>query len=88
MLADRSYVVRLCFAEPEELEPGVRVFSVRLQGEEVLTDLDVVRAAGGPNRSVERHFTASTVAGALQIDFVPSTQKPPLICGVELLLGD
>jgi hypothetical protein len=35
-------------------------------------------------QSVVRRFTATTAEGALQLDFVPSTDKPPLVCGIRL----
>src|SRR5262249_36872927 len=37
----KSYTVRLHFAEPEPIERGERVFHVRLQGRDVLTNFDI-----------------------------------------------
>ena len=46
-LTERSFTVRLYFAEPEDLRPGQRVFSVKVQGKVVIKDLDVAQEAGG-----------------------------------------
>ena len=84
-LPERAFTVRLCFAEPDDLGPGQRVFSVKLQGAEVLKDLDVVKEAGGPRRGIVRQFRGVRVKDALQVEFTPSSEKPPVICGVELI---
>ena len=52
----RSYTVRLHFAELEPVKAGGRVFSVALQGKEVLKDFDVARAAGAVRKAVVREF--------------------------------
>ena len=39
------HTVRLHFAEPDDVKPGERVFDVKLQGNVVLRDFDVVREA-------------------------------------------
>ena len=84
-LPARSFRVSLYFAEPEPLAAGERVFSVRLQGQPVLTELDVVQQAGGPNRGIERTFTGVQVAGALEVEFASHSDKPPLLCGIRLI---
>ncbi|MDZ7619545.1 MAG: PQQ-binding-like beta-propeller repeat protein [Patescibacteria group bacterium] len=84
-LPERTFTVRLYFAEPEVIGPGERVFSVRMQGREVLADFDVAREAGGPNRSVAREFRGIRISDALTIAFVPKTAKPALVCGVALV---
>ena len=42
-----DYRVKLHFMEPRDFGSGKRVFDVSLQGETVLSELDVARAAGG-----------------------------------------
>lgn len=81
------YTVRLYFCETEDTRPGERVFSVALQGAPVLTDFDPLVAAGGPNRTLVRQFTAVPIADNLRLDFSPSpgATRPPLLCGVELV---
>ncbi len=84
-LPERSFTVSLYFAEPEAIGPGERVFSVRLQGKEVLGDFDIAREAGGPNRGVVRTFEGVRIANALEVEFIAKTGKPALLCGVELI---
>ncbi|MFZ2639952.1 MAG: PQQ-binding-like beta-propeller repeat protein [Verrucomicrobiia bacterium] len=83
--AERAYTVRLVFAEPEEIRAGQRVFDVKLQGREVLSSLDVLKQAGGARRGIVREFRGIKATEALEMEFVPRSSKPPLICGVELI---
>lgn len=81
------YTVRLHFAEPEELAAGQRVFSVALQGKTVLSNFDVVAAAGAPQRGVVKEFKGVVIAKDLQLTFTraPGAKAGPLVCGVELI---
>jgi len=81
----RSYTVRLYFTEPEDLKPGERVFSVRLQGEEVLKDLDIVKEAGSPNTLVAREFRGIAVESNLEVTLTAAKGKA-LLCGIEAVL--
>ena len=80
--------VRLVFGEPGELPEGQRVFSVLIQGEEVLKDFDPVREAGGPRRTVVREFRKISVRDALRVEFLPAQSAPlpePVLCGLEVI---
>ena len=81
----RPFTVRLCFAEPEELRPGQRVFDVAIQGHEVARELDIVRQSGGVHRGLLLEYHAIAIKDALDIEFTPRTRLPPLLCGVELI---
>jgi hypothetical protein len=61
------YTVRLVFLEPEE--KAGRIFSVTLQGREVLKDVDLLREAGGPLRSWVKEFKGVEAAKELRIGF-------------------
>ncbi len=50
------YAVRLKFAEPKHPWMLERPFSLDINGQQVLTDFDVVQAAKAPRRAVERSF--------------------------------
>ena len=84
-LSERTYTVSLYFAELERIEAGQRVFSVKIQGKDVLADFDVVRAAGGRNRGVVRRFPGVRVGDGLEVELISSTERPPLVCGLELV---
>jgi len=87
--APADYTVRLHFADLEEKEAGGRVFDVKLQGETVLKDFDIVAAAGGPAKAVVREFPAIRVRDALSIQLVGKTERSgktqmPILNAVEI----
>jgi predicted alpha/beta superfamily hydrolase len=82
-----KYTVRLHFAETYDGigGPGERVFSVSLQGKEVLKDLDPFQVAGGALKPVVKEFKGVSVEnGQLVIGFTPNVENPQ-ICGIEIL---
>ena len=85
----KSYVVRLYFSEPNSgIQPGERTFSVAMQGVAVLPNFDIVKVAGGSNRTVVREFPGVQVDTDLEIAFSPSAASEaalPILCGVELI---
>ncbi len=83
----QAYTVRLYFAEPDDLEPGQRVFDVSVQDQPVLRDFDIVRAAGGVRRGVVREFKHVQVGPQLTVTFRPAaaSKHPPVLCGVEMI---
>jgi len=86
---EKPYVIRLCFAEPEDIAAGQRVFSVQLQGSQVLADFDIVQAAGGARSTVVREFTGVHVADTLEVALAPSPSSPiqePVLCGIAALV--
>jgi outer membrane protein assembly factor BamB len=81
----RPFTIRLVFAEPEELQVGERAFAVKLQGRKVLDRFDIVKEAGGHRRGIVRQFSGIKLGDALNVEFIPLTAKPPLVCGIELI---
>jgi hypothetical protein len=82
------YTVKLHFAEPRDAKPGDRVFSVRLQGKEVLAGFDIAAEAGGPRRALVKEFRGVEVKDFLEIALTPSDAsklKQPLLCGFQAL---
>jgi hypothetical protein len=81
-----SYQVRLHFIETYWTTAGSRVFDVSLNGSAVLSGFDVIAAAGGPNISVYRDFTATASAsGTITLTF--STVKDnAMISGIDISL--
>ncbi|HUW55370.1 MAG TPA: malectin domain-containing carbohydrate-binding protein, partial [Planctomycetota bacterium] len=85
---EQTYSVRLHFCEPDPVGPGRRLFSVAIQGEKVLEDLDVVREAGGPDRTLVREFKGVKVKNDLTITLSPSegAEVPaPVLSGIEII---
>jgi len=84
------YRVRLAFADPENDQPGRRVFDVKLQGKPVLEGFDIAAASGGRDRAVVREFAGVEVTDKLVIELVPREAKPtpqqaPILQGVEVI---
>ncbi|MEK6259191.1 MAG: PQQ-binding-like beta-propeller repeat protein [Planctomycetota bacterium] len=82
----RPYLVRLYFAEPDDVQPGDRTFNVSLQGKPLLNALDVVKEAGGRNRALVKEFADVQVGDELVIELTPSSSKSlaAILCGVEV----
>jgi len=83
-----DYDVTLYFADVENDSAGRRVFNVRIQGREVVQNLDIVAEAGGGNRALVRR-----VADKLTIELVPkspdvSLKEMPILNAVEITLSD
>jgi len=84
------YTVRLHFAELADVEPGRRVFDVKLQGQVVCPDLDVRSAAGGRDVALVREFKGVSAAKTLELELVPKTSEQnvssvPIISGIEVI---
>ncbi|MBN2506033.1 MAG: PQQ-binding-like beta-propeller repeat protein [Verrucomicrobia bacterium] len=81
------YTVRLYFAEPDGVLRGQRVFAVELQGNPVLSGLDIVAEAGGTHRGLVKTFENVVVTNAVSLRFVRAAGSlhGPVLCGVELL---
>jgi outer membrane protein assembly factor BamB len=88
--ATSRYTVRFHFAEPDEVQPGQRVFDVRLNGKTVLEDFDIVREAGERHKAVVKEFQGVKATGLMEVELLPKAEKPdpasmPVICGMEIV---
>ena len=80
-----KYTVRLYFAEPEPgVRVGDRVFSVSLQDQVVLENLDILAETGQILHPLIREFPGVSAHAAIAISFTPGTGQP-LLSGVELV---
>ena len=80
-----SYTVRLHFAEIFFTAAGQRVFNVQINSSQVLTNFDIVVAAGAANKAIVTPFTATADAtGEITITFV-SVVNNALLNGLEIL---
>ena len=72
-----SQSVTLYFVEHFWSAPGKRVFSVMINGEEVLTDFDVFADAGGQYIAVQHTFTTTAnSSGEVVVQFVSGVDNP------------
>jgi hypothetical protein len=87
-----KYRVRLYFADPDNDTAGSRVFSVRLQGENVLENFDIVAESGGRDTNLVKQFDGVQVSDTLVVEFVGTGGNAPgavpLVCGVEFQRED
>ncbi len=81
---ESEYLVRLFFAEPENLKAGGRVFNVVLQGRAVLTNFDIARDEWVPGLGVVREFQAVKATTQITLELKPSVGRP-VICGIEVI---
>ena len=86
-----TYTLRLHFVEPDDLKPGQRLFDVAVQGQVVLSGLDIVRETGGPNVPLVREFAGIKVEKDLTVTFTPADgarSSAPLLSGLEIVAED
>jgi hypothetical protein len=80
-----SYRVRLHFAETYFSERNQRVFHVAINGNQVMTDVDLVAITGGRHRALVREFPAKTDAdGRITVAFT-SVRNNAKCSGIEIL---
>ncbi len=83
--AGSNHTVRLHFAETFWTAAGQRVFNVSINGTTVLTNFDIVAAAGATHRAIVKEFaTTANSGGNIVIQFVSVTDHAA-INGVEIL---
>ena len=82
-----TYTVRLHEAEFFWTSTGQRVFNVSINGQQVLTNFDIIAAAGGADRAIVEQFTTTaTSSGQIAIQFTTVTDNAK-ISGIEILPG-
>ena len=74
-----TYKVDLSFAELQLQKSGGRVFSVSIDGQPVLVNLDVFAAAGGRFEALDRSFTVEVTDGVLDISFLAQRGDTPIV---------
>ncbi len=83
-----SQTVRLHFAETFFAAAGSRVFNVKINGTQVLTNFDIFAAAGAKNKAVIEQFTeAADSSGDYVIQFI-SVVNNALVSGIEILTSE
>jgi len=84
MPENSTYKVALHFAEPSpSCKVGDRVFDVLLNGTTVLSDFDVLKAAGAPYAAVVREFPVAA-SGKITVQTVAKNGKP-VLSGLEIV---
>jgi glutamine amidotransferase PdxT len=79
-----TYTVNLKFAETYFKSAGQRVFGVTINGAAALTNFDIVAAAGGANRAIDKATTVTVTGGVISIQ-IKSTVDDPQVNAIEIL---
>jgi len=77
------YIVKLRFAETWLTSAGERIFHVSINGARALTQFDMVRAANGAGRAIDKTFRTKVDDGRIVIQFLPVVSNPK-INGIEI----
>jgi len=81
---ETDYTIKLYFSELEDKKPGERVLNVKIQGEEVLSNFDIVRETGRPDKEIVKSFPGIRTGKTLRLDLVPLIGNT-IISGIELI---
>jgi hypothetical protein len=82
--AGSSHTVRLHFAETYFTTTGSRTFNVTINGTQVLTGFDIVKAAGGENIANIQQFTVNANSSGQFVITFTSVVNNALISGIEI----
>ena len=84
-----SYTVRLHFAEIYWTAVGQRSFNVLINGTQVLTNFDIIAAAGAAKKAIVKQFTATANAsGQIVVQYtagVNSNDNNPKSSAIEII---
>jgi hypothetical protein len=80
----QSYTVRLHFAEPDNVQPGERVFDIALQGKPMAESVDIARESGGNLVAMVREFKNIEAGRTLTVELTPRTGRP-VLSGIEIV---
>lgn len=78
------YTVRLYFAEPDDIAVGDRLQDIKVQGRNVIRDLDVVDEANGVMRGITKTFADVEITNDFTLQLSASNGRT-IISGIELL---
>jgi hypothetical protein len=86
LASNATYKVRLHFAELAFSSPGQRVFNVAINGTTVLTNFDIVAAAGGGRKAVIEEFApTANASGQIVISYQQGSANYPKSSGIEII---
>jgi hypothetical protein len=82
-----NYTVLLKFAEIYFTAAGKRVFNVSINGTPVLTNFDIVAAAGAPLKALDESFPVAVTNGTITVQFITGTSNWPKVSAIEIQGG-
>ena len=85
--AGASYTVRLHFAETYWTTKGARIFNVIINGQQVLTNFDILATAGAANKAVVEQFTTTADSGGFVNIQFNTVKDNAQVNGLEIISG-
>ncbi len=79
-----SYNVVLKFAEIYWTKPGQRIFNVSINGTQVLTNFDIVAAAGAALTAIDKTYPVAVTTGQITIQFTSGSANLPKVSAIEI----
>ncbi|MGA2901186.1 MAG: malectin domain-containing carbohydrate-binding protein, partial [Candidatus Acidiferrales bacterium] len=79
-----SYNVVLKFAEIYWTTTGQRLFNVSINGTQVLTNFDIVAAAGAPLTAIDKTFPVTTTTNQVTVQFTTGAANLPKVSAIEI----
>ncbi len=84
LTAGHTYIVRLHFAETYWTAAGQRTFNVSINGQQVLTNFDIIAVAGAANKATVQQFTATADStGKITLQFT-TVKDNAQVNGIEI----
>jgi hypothetical protein len=83
-VANGNYNVVLKFAEIYYTTAGRRIFSVSINGTTVLTNFDIVAAAGGAFKAIDKTFPVAVTNNQVTIQFIPGSADLPKVSAIQI----
>jgi hypothetical protein len=77
-VSNGTHTVTLKFAEIFFTLPNQRVFNVSINGQQVLSNFDIIAQAGGPFIALDRQFTVNVTSGTVNIQFQTVRDNPKI----------
>jgi hypothetical protein len=79
-----KYKVILKFAEFYWTTTGKRLFNASINGTQVLTNFDIVAAAGAPFTAIDRSFPVTVAGSSIKIQFTTGSADLPKISAIQI----
>ena len=83
-VSNGNYNVVLKFAEIYFTAAGQRIFNVSINGTKVLSNFDIVTAAGGALKAIDKTFPITVTNNQINIVFTPGSADLPKVSAIQI----
>ena len=84
LVPNGSYTVTLKFAEISRTAAGQRQFNVAINAATVLTNFDIIAAAGAPMTAIDKTFQVTVTNGQIVLEFTTGNADLPLVNAIDI----